>query len=55
MLTASFSMAADDPLEKLKDQTLQFFKPVSGKITRVEGSTITFETDSKESLRPGIG
>jgi hypothetical protein len=54
MLTASFSMAADDPLEKLKDQTLQFFKPVSGKITRVEGITITFETDSKESLRPGM-
>ena len=54
MLMVSFSMAADDPLDKLKDQTLQFFKSVSGKITRVEESTITFEIDSKELLRPGM-
>jgi len=54
MLIASVSFAADDPLETLKGQTLQFFTPVSGKIIRVEGNTVTFESDAKEKLRPGM-
>lgn len=54
LLMASFSAAADDPLGKLTDETLQFFKPVSGKIIRVESGMITFEVGPSDTLRPGM-
>ena len=54
LLVSSLCMAADDPLAKLRDETLQFFSPVAGKIVHAEGTTITFTVDAKESLRPGM-
>lgn len=54
LLMSSPGAAADDPLGRLADETLQFFKPVSGKIIRVEGSAITFETAEKDLIRPGM-
>ena len=54
LLMSSLCAAADDPLAKLKNETLQFFSPVSGKIVHVEGNTITFTVDDKEPLRPGM-
>ncbi len=50
----SFSAAEDNPVAKLKDETLQFFTPVSGKIVAVDGKAVIIEMDAKEPLRPGM-
>jgi hypothetical protein len=53
-VTASLVFGADDPLLRLTNETLQFFKPASGKIVSVEGSTITAEMNTKEGLKTGM-
>ncbi|MBI5076324.1 MAG: hypothetical protein HZB62_14315 [Nitrospirae bacterium] len=45
---------AEDPLARLTTETLQFFKPVSGKVVSVEGSSITAEMNMKDGLRTGM-
>jgi hypothetical protein len=50
----AFAPAADDPLTNLKDDTLQFFRPLTGKITGVEGSRALMEISPGTSLRPGM-
>lgn len=51
---SSLVFGADDPLIRLTNETLQFFKPTSGKIVSVEGSTITAEMSTKEGLKTGM-
>lgn len=51
---SSLVFGADDPLIRLTNETLQFFKPVSGKIVAVEGSSITAEMNTKEGTRTGM-
>ena len=50
----SLAFGADDPLIRLTDETLQFFKPASGKIVSIEGSAITAEMNVKEGLMAGM-
>lgn len=51
---SSLVFGADDPLIRLTNDTLQFFKPTSGKIVSVEGNTITAEMNTKEGLKTGM-
>jgi len=54
LAAVSISEDADDPLARLKDESLQFFIPVSGKIVSVDGSTVMIEADTKEPFSPGM-
>ncbi len=50
----SLVFGADDPLLMLTNETLQFFKPASGKIMSVEGNGFTAEMKTKEGLKTGM-
>ncbi len=50
---SSLVFGADDPVMRLADETLQFFKPANGKIVSVEGNTFTAEMNTKEGLKTG--
>lgn len=51
---SSHVLGAEDPLIRLSSETLQFFKPVSGKVLSVEGDTFTAEMKTKEGLKTGM-
>ena len=51
---SSLAFGADDPMMRLANETLQFFKPASGKIVSVEGNTVTAEMNVKEGLMAGM-
>ncbi len=53
-LASSLVFSADDPMTGLANETLQFFKPASGKIVSVDGSAITAEMNTKDGLRAGM-
>jgi hypothetical protein len=46
--------AEQDPLTKLKDDTMAYFKPQSGKIVRLEGAKVFVSVGEKEGLKPGM-
>jgi len=46
--------AESDPIAGLKDYTMAYFKPQSGKVTRVEEGKIVISIGEKEGLRPGM-
>jgi hypothetical protein len=52
-LTGGGAFGADNPILKLRDDTLTFFKPVTGSITSVDGKNVTITIAEKISLRPG--
>jgi hypothetical protein len=45
---------ADAAMKQLKDETLSYFNPVSGKVTSVEGSSVKIEPGSLESVKKGM-
>ena len=51
---ASFAIAEEDPITGLKDSTLKFFSPVTGKITSVEGNKIVMDIGLKNEIMPGM-
>jgi len=51
---SSLVFGADDPLTRLTGETLQFFKPASGKIVIVEGNKFTAEMNTKDGLKTGM-
>ncbi|GAB4487835.1 MAG: VCBS repeat-containing protein [Thermodesulfovibrionales bacterium] len=46
--------AEDDPLAKLKDETLRYFKPVSATIISAEGSVVTIDKGGEDGLVRGM-
>jgi len=48
------SSAADDPLNKMRDDTLSYFKPLTGKIMGVEDKKIAANIGAKESVKKGM-
>ena len=48
------SYAEDNPLDKMRDETLALFKPMSGRITTVDGSRVTVDIGTKDSVRAGM-
>lgn len=51
---ASFAFAGEDPMTGLKDSTIKFFKPVTGKITGVEGNKVVMDIGLKNEIMPGM-
>lgn len=54
LMMASFAFAEEDPITGLKDTTLKFFKPVSGKITGIEGNKVVLDIGLKNEIMPGM-
>jgi hypothetical protein len=50
----SFAFAEEDPITRLKDNTLKFFKPVTGSITSVEGDKVEMDIGRKNDMMPGM-
>jgi hypothetical protein len=46
--------AADDPLRKMADETMSYFKPLTGKILLIEDKKVTVNIGAKDSLRKGM-
>jgi hypothetical protein len=55
-LLASYgdSYAEDNPLDKMRDETVAFFKPMSGKITAVDGGRVTVDIGVRDSVKAGM-
>jgi hypothetical protein len=51
---ASFAFAEADPITILKDNTLKFLNPVSGRITSVEGKKVVMDIGLKNEIMPGM-
>ncbi len=51
---ASFAFAEEDPITALKESTLKFFKPVSGKITGVDGNKVVIDIGLKNEIMSGM-
>lgn len=54
LLIASFAFAEEDPITALKDDTLKFFQPVTGRITGVDDKKITMDVGLKNGIMPGM-
>ncbi|MGB9716315.1 MAG: hypothetical protein ACPL1G_07920 [Thermodesulfovibrionales bacterium] len=51
----SLAVFADDsPLDKMKDETLSYFKPLTGRIVKVEGQKVLVNLGSNESVKVGM-
>ena len=48
------AMAADNPLHRMRDDTMSYFKPLAGKVMTVEGKKITVNVGAKDSVRKGM-
>jgi len=46
--------AEQDPITKLKDDTMAYFKPQSGKVVRLEGGTVFLSIGEKDGIKPGM-
>ena len=53
-IVASSAFAEEDPITALKDSTLKLFKPVSGKITGVEGNKVVMDIGLKNEIMSGM-
>jgi hypothetical protein len=51
---ASFAIAEEDPITRLKDGTLKFFSPITGKVTSVEGNKVVMDIGLKNEVMPGM-
>jgi len=48
------SYADDNPLNRMRDETISYFKPMTGKITMVEDKKVAVDIGAKDSVRTGM-
>jgi hypothetical protein len=53
-MIASVAFSEEDPMTRLKDETLKFFQPVSGRITRVDDNKILMDIGLENGIKPGM-
>lgn len=53
-LLLSVVFASDDPLTLLRDDTMLYFKPMTGTVDRVTGDTVVMKSDATGMVRPGM-
>jgi hypothetical protein len=46
--------ADDNPLNRMRDETISYFKPVTGKITMVENKKVVVDIGVKDSVKTGM-
>lgn len=50
-----FTASADDnPLNRMRDETISYFKPMAGRVTRVEGQKVLVDLGTKDSVKKGM-
>ena len=54
LFTPAASCADDDPLIRLRDETVLYFKPMTGRITMVEDKKGVINLGAKDSVRAGM-
>ncbi|MBE0426748.1 MAG: hypothetical protein IBX72_08880 [Nitrospirae bacterium] len=54
LCSAVASYAADNPLENLRDETVSYFKPMTGKIIKAEGNKVVINLGAKDSVKQGM-
>jgi hypothetical protein len=50
----STAFCADNPMDRMRDETLSYFKPLVGKVSKVEGKEIVLDLGRKDSIRKGM-
>lgn len=50
----SVALGAEDPIQKMTDDTLQYFKTVKGTITGVSGREVSIKIDTPDPVRTGM-
>jgi len=54
-LCSSAMVYADDaPLHKMRDEVISFFKPMTGKVTMLEGKKVVFSLGAKDNVKTGM-
>jgi len=48
------SYADDNPLDRMRDETISYFKPMTGKITMVEDKKVVVNIGAKDSVKAGM-
>jgi hypothetical protein len=46
--------ADDNPLNRMRDETISYFKPMTGKITMIEDKKVVVDIGAKDSVRTGM-
>src|SRR4030065_2988534 len=46
--------ADDNPLDRMRDETISYFKPMTGKITMVEDKKVVVNIGAKDSVKTGM-
>jgi hypothetical protein len=46
--------AADNPLNKIKDEAISYFKPLAGRVTKVEDQKVLVNLGAKDSVKEGM-
>jgi len=46
--------ADDNPLNKMRDETISYFKPITGRIATVEGTKVTLNIGAKDLVKIGM-
>lgn len=50
----SIVRAEDDPITRLKNETMLYFKPMTGTITSVDGHKVIMKIETKDLVKPGM-
>lgn len=54
LMISSTGYGEDDPIAKLKDETMSFFSPIRGVITQVDNKEVIMRIDTKYTARRGM-
>ncbi len=53
-LCSHAAYADDNPLNRMRDETISYFKPMTGKITMVEDKKVVVDIGAKDSVKAGM-
>ncbi|MEW6213631.1 MAG: hypothetical protein AB1478_00260 [Nitrospirota bacterium] len=48
------AQADDNPLNRMRDETISYFKPMTGRVTMVEGGKVVVSLGTKDSVKTGM-
>lgn len=54
LYSPAVAQADDKPLHKMRDEVISYFKPLTGKVTMVEGKKIIFNLGTKDDVKTGM-
>lgn len=54
LCSSAIVYADDTPLHKMRDEVISYFKPMTGKVTMVEGKKVVFTLGAKDNVKTGM-